>query len=91
MLTLDEHEEEQEIKFDPLEIATCQWVPLDEWVNSPDKHPVPITLYLAKMAIDVLDGREQLLKSERIEIKSQGPEYPPWDIMMYRKKYNGEE
>jgi hypothetical protein len=61
---------------------------LDEWANSPEKHPVPITLHVARLAVDVLDGREQLLEPDLIEIKSKDPNRPPWDIMMYRKKSN---
>ena len=85
LMSLDETDEEQKINFDPLEIAACRWMPLDEWAQSPDMHPVPITLHLARAAVDVLDGREQLLEPERIEIRTS-PNRPPWDIMMYRKK-----
>ena len=85
-MSLDENEEEQKINFDPLEIAACQWMPLDEWASSPEKHPVPITLHLARLAIDVLDGREQLLEPDLIEVRPKNPKQLPWDIMMYRKK-----
>ena len=51
-----------------------------------EKHPVPITLHVARLAVDVLDGREQLLEGDRIEVKSRNPNRPSWDIMMYRKK-----
>jgi NADH pyrophosphatase NudC (nudix superfamily) len=91
LMSLDENEEEQKINFDPLEIAACKWMSLDEWANSPEKHPVAITLHFARTAVDVLDGREQLLEPDRIEVKSQNLNSPPWDIMMYRKKHNGEK
>lgn len=90
LMSLDENEGEQEIKFDPLEIANCKWMSLNEWANSPEKHPVPITLHFARIAIDVLDGREQLLESVRIEVKTKNPNRPVWDIMMYRKKPSDE-
>jgi hypothetical protein len=86
LMSLDESGEEQKINFDPLEIAACQWMSLDEWANSPEQHPVPITLHFARMAIDVLDGREQLLEPDLIEVKSKNNNRPPWSIMMYRKK-----
>jgi len=86
LMSLDENEEEQKINFDPLEIAACQWMSLDEWANSPEKHPVPITLHFARIAVDVLDGREQLLEPERLEVRSRNLNRPPWDIMLYRKK-----
>ena len=85
LMSLDETEEEQKINFDPLEISACQWSSLDEWANTPEKHPVPITLHLARMAVDVLDGREQLLESDKIVVPSSNPKRPPWEIMMYRK------
>jgi len=91
LMSLDENEEDQEIKFDPLEIANCKWMSLDEWANSPDQHPVPITLHFARTAIDVLDGREQLLEPERIEVKGRNSNRPKWDIMMYRRKHNDEK
>jgi hypothetical protein len=88
LMSFDENEEEQKINFDPLEIAACKWMSLDEWANSPEMHPVPITLHFARMAIAVLDGREQLLEPNRIQVKSQNPNRPPWEIMLYRKKDN---
>jgi hypothetical protein len=91
LMSLDENEEEQKINFDPLEIAACQWMSLDKWANSPEMHPVPITLHFARIAVDVLDGREQLLESNRIEVKPQNPNKPPWEIMMYRKKHSDEK
>ncbi|CAF1068997.1 unnamed protein product [Rotaria sordida] len=88
LMSLDENEEEQKINYDPHEIAACKWMSLDEWANSPEKHPVAITLHLARLAIDVLDGRQQLLEPDRIEVKSRNPNRPSWDIMMYRTKSN---
>ncbi|CAF4055213.1 unnamed protein product [Rotaria sp. Silwood1] len=88
LMSLDENEEDQKITYDPGEIAACKWMSLDEWANSPEKHPVPITLHLARLAIDVLDGREQLLEPDRIEVISKNPNRPSWDIMMYRRKNN---
>jgi NADH pyrophosphatase NudC (nudix superfamily) len=92
-MSLDENEEEQKINFDPLEIAACKWVSLDEWANSPEQHPVPITLRLARIAVDVLDGRDQLLESNLIEVKPKNSNNPPcnWDIMMYRRKHSDEK
>ncbi|CAF2030028.1 unnamed protein product [Rotaria magnacalcarata] len=86
LMSLDENEEEQKINFDPLEIAACKWMSLDEWASSPEKHPVPITLHLARLAVDVLDGREQLLEPNLIEIKSRNPKRPPWNTMLYCRK-----
>ncbi|CAF3001026.1 unnamed protein product [Rotaria socialis] len=86
LMSLDEDEKDQQINFDPLEIAACQWMPLDEWANSPEKHPVPITLHLARLTIDVLDGRENLLEPDLIKVKPKNPKQLPWNIMMYRKK-----
>ncbi|CAF3507936.1 unnamed protein product [Rotaria socialis] len=86
LMSLDENEEDQQINFDPLEIAACKWMSLDEWASSPEKHPVPITLHLARLAVDVLDGREQLLEPNLIEIKSRNPERPPWNTMLYCRK-----
>jgi hypothetical protein len=90
-MSLDENEEEQKINFDPQEIAVCQWISLDEWANSPEKHPVPLTLHFARMAVAVIDGREQLLDPERIVVQSDKPNSPPWEIMMYRKKLHDEK
>ncbi len=90
LMSLDENEEEQKINFDPLEIAACKWVPLDEWANSPEKHPVAITLHFAKVAVDILDGREKLLEPEKIEVKTQNPNRRPWNIMLYRTKLGDE-
>lgn len=88
LMSLDENEEDQKIDFDPEEIAACQWVPLDEWANSPDKHPVLVTLHAARLAVDVLDGRAQPLQPDLIQVLSQGSNRPPWDIIMYRNKSN---
>ena len=90
-MSLDENEEKQEINFDPLEIAACQWMSLDEWASSPEKHPVPITLDFARIAVDVLDGRDQLLEPYLIKIKSQCLNIPPWEVMLYRKKHGDEK
>ncbi|CAF4377266.1 unnamed protein product [Rotaria sp. Silwood2] len=86
LMSLNENEEDQEINYDPREIAACKWMSLDEWANSPEQHPVAITLHVARLAVDVLDGREQLLEPDRIEVQSKNPDRPSWDIMMYRKK-----
>ncbi|CAF2028995.1 unnamed protein product [Rotaria magnacalcarata] len=86
LMSLDENEKDQKINFDPLEIAACQWMSLDEWANSPEKHPVPITLHLARLTIDVLDGREKLLEPDLIKVRPKNPKQLPWNIMMYRKK-----
>jgi hypothetical protein len=86
LMYLNENEEDQKINFDPFEIAACEWIPLDEWANSREKHSVAVTLHLARIAVDVLDGREQLLEPDLIEVKSKNPNEPPWDTMMYRKK-----
>jgi 8-oxo-dGTP pyrophosphatase MutT (NUDIX family) len=91
LMSLNDDEEEQKIAFDPLEIATCKWMSLDKWANTPEMHPVPFTLHFARMAIAVLDGREQLLESDRIQVESQDPNKPPWEKMMYRKKLNHEK
>jgi len=91
LMSLDENEEEQKINFDPLEIAACKWISLDEWANSPEKHPVPITLNFAQIAVDVLDGREQLLEQEKIQVKPKNSNRRPWDIMMYRRKHSDEK
>jgi hypothetical protein len=90
-MSLDESEEEQKIDFDPLEISVCQWIPLDEWANSPEKHPIPLTLQFARTAVAVLDGREQLLDPHRIVVQSEKLTIPPWEIMMYRKKLDDEK
>ena len=86
LMSLNEDEENQQIAFDPLEIAACKWMSLDEWANTPALHPVPITLHFARMAVAVLDGREQLLESDRLKIKSQDSSRPPWEITIFRKK-----
>ena len=86
LMALDETDEEQQINFDPLEIAACKWMPLDEWVNTSEMHPIPITRHIGRTAIDVLEGREQLLEPDQIEVKSKNPNQPPWSIIMYRKK-----
>ncbi|UJR14586.1 hypothetical protein I4U23_001581 [Adineta vaga] len=91
LMTLNEDEEDQKINYDPLEIAACQWMSLEEWANSPEKHPVAITLHTARKALDVLDGRAHLLEGERIEVKLGNPNNPPWDIMLYRDKSSNEE
>ncbi|CAF0743918.1 unnamed protein product [Adineta ricciae] len=88
LMTLNEDEEDQQINYDPLEIAVCKWMPLEEWANSPEKHPVAVTLHTARKAVDVLEGRAGLLEGERIEVKSQNPGRPPWDVMIYRDKSN---
>lgn len=90
LMDLDETGEEQQIHFDPLEIAGCQWMSLDEWANSPEKHPVEVTLHIARLAVDVLDGREKCLEPDRIVVKPRDPNRAPWDIMMYRKKDKAE-
>jgi hypothetical protein len=82
----DDDEGPQQIRFDPLEISVCRWMSLDEWARSPEHHPIPITWHLARLAVDVLDGREQLLESDRIEVVSKIPHVPSWNVMMYRKK-----
>ncbi|CAF1233758.1 unnamed protein product [Didymodactylos carnosus] len=86
LMSLDENKEDQNIKFDSLEIGACKWMSLEEWANSPEKHPLRVTLHLARLAIDILDGREQLLEPDRIEVQLSNPNRPIWDIMMYRKK-----
>jgi hypothetical protein len=83
---LNDDEEDQKINFDPLEIAACEWISLDEWANSPEKHPVPITLHLARIAVDVLDGREQLLEPNLIEVKLENSNETSWSVMMYQKR-----
>lgn len=84
-MSLPENDEDQQIKFDPLEIAECIWMPLDEWANSPEKHPVPVTLEVSRLAVKVLDGQESLLEAKNYEIKIR-PEGPTWDFTMFRKK-----
>ena len=57
LLSLDENEEEEEeqkMHFDPVEIAACKWIPLDQWANSPEMHPELIKLHFARIAIDGL-------------------------------------
>ncbi|CAF0836226.1 unnamed protein product [Adineta steineri] len=88
LMYLNEDEEEQKINFDPLEIAVCQWTPLDEWAKSLENHPVPITLHAARTAINVLEGRETLLESDLIEVKSRDKNKPSWFTTMYRNKSN---
>ena len=78
LMALDETDEEQQINFDPHEIAVCQWMSLDKSANSPELHPTPIMLHFARMAIDVLDGREKLFEGEQVKQQS-------WDFMSYRK------
>ena len=85
-MSLDENEGDQEINFDPREIAACQWTSIDQWADAPEKHPVPVTLHIARLAIDVLDGHGRLLEPDRIEVKSQNADRPPWTVMMYRNK-----
>lgn len=87
LMALPTDNQDQEINFDPKEIADCKWVPLDEWANPTIDHPVLITQHLAKFASNVLDGREHLLEPDRIEVKIQNPNQPIWDVMMYRKKH----
>ena len=86
LMFLKEDEEEQKIAFDPLEIATCKWMSLDEWANTPEMHPVPVTLHFARMAVAVLDGREKLLEPDLLKIKPQNSDKPPWEITIFRKK-----
>ena len=88
LMSLDEKDGEQQINFDPLEISACKWMSLDEWANSPEMHPVPITLNFARIAVDVLDGREQLIEPNLIQVKPADPKRQPWEIMLYCKKNN---
>lgn len=85
-MSLDENDQDQKIVFDPIEIAACKWMSLDQWANSPEMHPEGITFHLARLAIAVLDGREQLFEPSRIQVKSQDPNKPPWEKILYSKK-----
>ena len=90
LMSLNEDEEDQQIAFDPLEVAACKWMSLDEWANTPELHPYPITLHFARTAVAVLDGREQLLESDLLKIKSPNSNRPPWEITIFRKKDTNE-
>lgn len=91
LMSLDENDQEQKIVFDPGEIAACKWMPLDQWANSPEMHPEGITLHFARLAMAVLDGREQLFEPHHIQVESQDPDKPPWEKVMYRKNIDHEK